>query len=81
MVVITSLLWCPGGSALTDLWEYAADSHGPRCPAALLPCCPVQLLANREPLLLLLLPRRCDTALLRHAGSKGIMITPTKLIV
>lgn len=37
MVVITSLLWCPGGSALTDLWEYAADSHGPRCPAALLP--------------------------------------------
>lgn len=37
MVVITSLLWCPGGSALTGLWEYAADSHGPRCPAALLP--------------------------------------------
>lgn len=74
MVVITSLLWCPGGSALTGLWEYAADSHGPRCPAA-----PFSCWQNVKPLLLLL--RRCDAALLRHAGSKGIMITQTKLIV
>lgn len=36
MAVITSLLWCPGGWALTGHWEYHADSHGPCCPAA--PC-------------------------------------------
>lgn len=38
MAVITSLLWCPGGSALAGHWEYHADSHGPGCPAALCSC-------------------------------------------
>ena len=36
MAVITSLLRCPGGSALAGPWEYTADSHGLCCPAQLL---------------------------------------------
>lgn len=43
----------------------------------MLPCCPVQLLANPE----LLLPRFFVTALLPQAGSKGFMIIQNKLIV
>lgn len=38
MLVITSLLWCPGAPTLAGPWEHAADSLGMCRPAALCDC-------------------------------------------
>lgn len=47
MLVITSLLWCPGASTLAGPWEHAADSLGMCRPAALFDCWQTQI-CSRE---------------------------------